>query len=337
MYVDHWGEIHPPSPPGPEKKKPLTPESLAAKGVGVPELADIGQKLCRYGTAKARNRAMAGFLASLGTRATNDPLRKLSANLYACASTLGFRHYLEAKQTLLHSGMFCKAHLLCPVCAIRRGVKTLQKYHQRAVHLADAFDFYLVTLTVKNGDDLAERHRHLKNAFKRLRTRGRDGYGEWSRVAGAVWSTEFTFSAESGWHPHLHVLVALPKGEPPIRYGQGSQLALDWLAVTGDSFIVHSARIKGEADDLADSLCEVLKYALKFADLPLEKNWDAYLALRGKRLLQSSGCFFGLDVPPGDDLLDELLHGPYVDFWFKYGSTGYLLTPEPQGTFHTNQ
>lgn len=332
MLVDQWGEIHPP-PHHPEKTKPLTPESLAAKGVGVPEQADqIGQKLCRYGTAKARNRQMAGYIAGLSTGSSNDPRRRLSATLYDCASTLGFRLYLESQRTTLHSGQFCKAHLLCPVCAIRRGVKTLRNYHERALFLAEKFDFHLVTLTVKNGPDLHERFTHLKHSFKRLRTRGRDGYGVWSRVAGAIWSTEFTHSEENGWHPHLHMLVAVPKGEEPIRYGKGSQLALDWQAVTGDSFIVHAARVKGEGDDLASSLCEVLKYALKFSSLDLAKNWDAYLALKGKRLLQSSGVFFGLDLPESDPLTDDPLDGPYLDFWFRYGSAGYLPVASPVDT-----
>ncbi len=334
MYVDQWGEIHPPPDPirEAEKKEPLTPESLAAKGVEVPEQAAIGQKLSRYGTAKARNRQMAGFIVGLSTSSSNDPRRKLSRDLYDCASTLGFRFYLESKLTTLNSGQFCKKHLLCPVCAIRRGVKTLRTYHERATFLASQFDFYLVTLTVKNGPDLYERYNHLKHSFKRLRTRGRDGYGEWSRVAGAVWSTEFTYSDEHGWHPHLHMLVAVPKGESPIRYGQGSQLAIDWQAVTGDSFIVHSARVKGKGDELASSLCEVLKYALKFSDLDLAKNWDAYQALKGKRLLQACGVFYGLDVPEDDPLTDDPLDGPYLELWFRYGSGGYLPVASPVDT-----
>ena len=339
MYVDQWGVIHPLAPPpgDAEKAKPLTPECLAAEGVGVPELADIGQKLCRYGTAKARNRQMAGHIVGLSTKASSDPRRKLAQNLYDCASVLTFRHYLEARKTLLHSGQFCKAHLLCPVCAIRRGVKTLRNYHARALHLADRYDFHLVTLTVKNGEDLHERYSHLKHAFKRLRDRGKKGYGEWSRVAGAIWSTEFTYSPEQGWHPHLHILVAVDKGEAPIRYGKGSQLALDWLAVTKDSYIVHSARVNGEGEALAASLCEVLKYALKFADLTLEKNWDAYLALKGKRLLQSSGVFFGLELPEDADLADDPLDGPYIDLWFRYGANGYLPMQAPVVIFSTNR
>jgi len=320
MFVDEWGEIHP--PPEPEKAKPLDPDSLAALGIEVPELSDIGLIVKRYGTAKARNRQMAGFLVESSTRSTNDPYRVLSDKLYKCASWLDFRHYIETKRTLLHSTITCKKHLLCPVCAIRRGAKTLKKYHEKALFLAPDFDFYLITLTVKNGPDLFERYQHLKGAFKRLRNRGKKGYGLFSMVEGAVWSIEFTKSAE-GWHPHIHMIVAVPKGEEAIRWGEGSRLASDWLSVTGDSFITHAKRMGGEGDDLAASLCEVLKYALKFSDLDLADNLAAYEALRGKRLIQASGCFYGLELPEDDDLLEDALDGPYVTLFFKYGASGY--------------
>lgn len=334
MYVDQWGEIHPLT--GPEKEKPLEPSQLGGtEELGVDALADIGQKIKRYGTAKARNRAMAGFLVSLVGQVASGhkhPYRRLSDALYDCASWMEWRHYPETGDTRVHRASLCKKHLLCPVCAIRRGAKNLAKYHEKALLLADSHDFYAMALTVKNGPDLYERYLHLKHSFKRLRTRGRDGSGVWSGVDGAIWSTEFTHSKETGWHPHLHLLIAVPKGSAPIRYGKGSQLALDWESVTGDSFITHVGSNLADSGDLAGGLCEVLKYALKFGDLDLVSNLEAYEALRGKRLLQSSGCFFGLELPESDDLLDEPLDEHYITMFFRYTSSGYRLdgVPSPQ-------
>lgn len=323
MYVDQWGEIHPLT--SPEKEKPLEPSQLGGtEEIGVDQLSDIGQKIKRYGTAKARNREMAGFLAQKSTPGTNDVYSRLSRNLYDCSSWLLFHHYLETGNTKLVRGISCKKHLLCPVCAIRRGSKLLRRYHELCTHLEDKFDFYLTTFTVKNGHDLWERQSHLKHSFKRLRTRGRDGYGEWARVAGAIWSIEFTKSAE-GWHPHIHSIAAIPKGEAPIRYGKGSQLAMDWENITGDSFIVHAARIGSGDQAVAAGLCEVLKYAVKFSDLDLADNLDAYQVLRGKRLIQASGCFYGLELPEDDDLLEEPEDGAFLELFFRYGSTGYKL------------
>lgn len=322
MHVDQWGEIHPLT--SPEKEKPLEPCELGGnEELGVEALSDIGQKIKRYGTAKARNRQMAAFLLQSSTESSNDLHRRLSVKLYDCASTMQWRHYTQTETTRLHRATSCKKHLLCPVCAIRRGAKTLRNYHERAMHLAGEFDFYPMALTVKNGPDLWERFLHLKNAFKRLRQRGQKGYGVWAGVSGAVWSTEFTFSPSTGWHPHLHILLAVPKGSARIRYGEGSQLALDWLAVTGDSFITHVGENLSSSGDLAGGLCEVLKYALKFSDLDLANNLHAYHTLRGKRLIQSSGCFFGLELPEDDDLNEEPDDGPYIDLFFKYTSTGY--------------
>jgi hypothetical protein len=75
--------------------------------------------------------------------------------------------------------------------------------------------------------------------------------------------------------------------------------------------------------DLASGLCEVLKYALKFSDLDLAKNLLAYETLKGKRLTQASGCFYGLEIPEDDDLNDEPEDGPYVELFFSYTSKGY--------------
>lgn len=324
MFIDQWGEIHPLATS--EKEKPLEPSQLGGnEELGVEALSEIGRKVERYGTAKARNRQMAGFLAQSSPSRTNDAYKRLSRQMYDCASWLEFHRYAQSGEIKLARASLCKKHLLCPVCAIRRGVRTLANYHKRALHLAPQHDFYLVTLTVKNGPDLFERFQHLKHSFKRLRARGKKGYGVWSAVDGAIWSTEFTKS-QAGWHPHLHVIAALPKGETPIRYGEGSRLRQDWETITGDSFITHAQLIKGTDEELASGLCEVLKYALKFSDLTLADNLAAYEVLKGKRLVQASGCFYGLELPEDDSLLDEPLDEEYEVLFFKYGASGYRLS-----------
>lgn len=321
MFVDEWGEIHPAPPP--EKANPLTPESLAAEGVGGSERAEHEARLRRYGTAKARNREMAAYLCQRAADDPHGPYRRLSDALYSCASWLEFHRYLASGRTALIRACTCKKHLLCPVCAIRRGGKTLRRYMERAQYLAAEHDFHLVTLTVKNGPDLGERYRHLKSGLRRLRTRARDGYGPLWHARGMLWSYEFTRGRDDGWHPHVHMVVAVPRGSLPIAYGQGSALAHQWQQITGDSFIVHAAPIAG--GDLVGGFCEVLKYALKFSGLSLPDNLQAHLTLQGKRLVQSSGCFYGLDLPESDDLADDPEDGPYEVLFYRYGSSGYQL------------
>ncbi|WP_371928116.1 protein rep, partial [Pseudomonas sp. FSL R10-0056] len=77
----------------------------------------------------------------------------------------------------LHSATFCKQHLVCPLCAIRRGAKALGAYLSRwQVIQTERPDLrpYLLTLTVRNGPDLAERQAHLSHSLKRLMHHRRD-------------------------------------------------------------------------------------------------------------------------------------------------------------------
>ena len=58
----------------------------------------------------------------------------------------------------------------------------------------------LITLTVKNGSDLAERSEHLMKSFRTLLERRRDyekkgrGFNEFCKVQGAMYSYENTFN-----------------------------------------------------------------------------------------------------------------------------------------------
>lgn len=311
----------------PEKGKPPEPESLAASVLGVSEAAELGARLKRYGTAKDRARAMAGFLCGVATASPTwqaRDLRRLSHRLYECGSFLAFRHYLDHGKTLLTRSSSCQVHMLCPLCAIRRAGRMLRRYHELLAFLGDRFDLHLVTLTVKNGDDLAERFRHLRSSHRRLHERARKGYGALAPMAGALWSYELTKS-EHGWHPHAHGIVCMPKGHPPISWGEGSQLRADWEGATGDSFIVHATPIAGAGDELVASLAEVLKYALKFSGLGLADNWAAYQTLKGARLISSWGVLYGLHIPEDLALDDPELDGPYIEWLFRYGSAGYRL------------
>jgi len=316
-------------PPDPKKTNPLIPDSLAAEGTGDGD-RNLAARLGRYGTAKTRNHQMAGYLLGVGEDA-------LSHRMYRCGNYLHFREWLaHGGKMTLHAGHFCQVGLMCPLCAIRRGAKMLRRYVERASFIARTHDLWLVTLTVKNGPDLAERFDHLKHSLKRLRIRARDGYGAMARSDGALWSTEFT-KRETGWHPHVHMVWAVPKGQDPIRWGAGSQLSADWQAITGDSFITHAAPIRADDQDkLINAFCEVLKYALKFSGLTLEENYHAYKTLKGKRLISSCGIWWGLEIPDSARLEDDPMDGPYIEHIYRFmGSKGYVLDDVFMGTEKT--
>ncbi|WP_264973583.1 protein rep, partial [Pseudomonas aeruginosa] len=134
---------------------------------------------------------------------------KARAGLSACGEWLHFREYYTVDKIRLHAASFCKQHLICPLCAIRRGAKALAAYLARyEVIRAERPDLspYLVTLTVKNGPDLAERFQHLHESLRLLLARRRrfdagSRGAPWTELClaeGAVYTFEVT-NKGNGW------------------------------------------------------------------------------------------------------------------------------------------
>lgn len=241
---------------------------------------------------------------------------KLGNKLAKCGSYLHFRDYYTVGKVRLHSAQFCKKHLLCPLCAIRRGAKMVKAYLDRLEVIKRSesdLKAFLVTLTVKDGEDLLERFEHLQRSVHKLhKTRtGKGQYSEACKAQGAVWSYEFKRGNNSGkWHPHVHA-VWLCKEKPDAK-----ALSAQWKKITGDSFIVDVTPFHNQ-DDVVSGFLEVFKYAVKFSDLPLADNWKGFEALQGKRLIASFGLFRGVEVP--EDLTDEKLDDlPYLDLLFRF-------------------
>lgn len=315
-------------PPDARKAKPPKLGGVA----GVSGINTLRQDVESYGTRKRRTNATGRYLAGSG-------VDRISHRLLRCANHLNWRWYPEQDQRVLNGAKFCQLHLLCPNCAHRRASRQGAKVHEKLAHLADQFDYWFVTLTVANGSDLLERYRHLVKSFGTLRNlarnhaRGKGRFVELSRAQGLVWAYEFTHSEETGWHPHIHMIAALPKGSAPIRWGvhpitgEISQLRTDWHAVTGDSIITHARPV-----DMADphkAVCELVKYSLKFSDLSIPDAVEAWDSLSGKKLCESSGALRGVDLPEEDALLDDLLTGEYHDFLFKWHGDAYTLVGHP--------
>lgn len=300
------------------KENPLNVGSLAAEtNQGADDAAVLPGRLDRYSKAHHRAVEMAHY-------ASRHAEVKLSQNLHRCGSYLLFRDYFTVGKVRLHAAKFCNKHLLCPLCAIRRGAKLVQAYMARLAHLTAAdgdLKPYMVTLTVRDGESLPERFKHLCGSVQKLnRMRSRDRqYSEACKASAAVWSYEFKRGKNSGqWHPHMHA-VWLCK-TPPDQQALSEQ----WRQITGDSFVVD-VRPFHDSDDVLTGFLEVFKYALKFSDLPLDDNWTAFLALRGKRLVASFGDFRGLDIDLSltDEPLDEL---PFIEMLYRFvQGVGYSL------------
>jgi len=304
------------------KKTPGNPSNLAdGEFTGAHEARLLGERIARYGVAHARSQAMLEHLREAPSHASI----KTAAGLATCGNYLHFREYFTVGKVRLHSASFCRQHLVCPLCAIRRGAKALGAYLTRwQVLQQDRPDLrpYLLTLTVKNGDDLEERQAHLSKSLRKLLTHRRHFNGgiprapwtELCKAEGAVYTLELTNKGK-GWHPHCHMIV-LATSQP-----SQTDLSAEWHKITGDSMVVDCRPILG---DPVEGFMEVFKYAVKFSDLTLADNWHAAQILKGKRLLNSLGLFRGVDIP--EAMLDEPLDGlPYLDRFYRYLGDEYQL------------
>ena len=313
-----------------KKKTPVNETNLAGGSfTGVDDAELLGERITRYGQAHARSLLMLEHLRAAPSLAST----RTAAGLASCGNYLHFREYFTVGKVRLHNATFCKQHLVCPLCAIRRGAKALGAYLTRWQVIQQErpeLRPYLLTLTVKNGDDLEERQAHLTKSLRKLMDHRRNfnsgvpraPWTELCKAQGGVYTLELTNKGK-GWHPHCHMIV-LASSQP-----SQSDLSAEWLRITGDSMIVDCRPITG---DPSEGFMEVFKYAVKFSDLTLEDNWHAAQILKGKRLLNSFGLFRGVEIP--DSLLDEPLDElPYWDRFYRYLGGEYQFTGEAPKSF----
>ena len=265
----------------------------------------------------------------------------------ACGHYLLFRNYYQLGETKLVKAHTCQIHLLCPLCAHNRAAKSVRAYVDRFEVIRKAkprLKPVLITLTVKNGEDLNERFEHLKSAFKNLMDRRRDwkkkarGHVEFCKIQGAVYSYEVTKN-DTGWHPHLHMFALLDD------WIDQDMLSAEWLEATGDSMIVDVRRVRPKTQMIngqqisghAKAFCEVFKYAMKFSDMSHLDTLAAFITLRGKRLTGSIGCFRGVVVPKGLEDVIDVKDQPYLELLYKFKTNaGYTLAavqavdPDPE-------
>lgn len=300
----------------PGMKNPSTTESLAAEvSRGTVGYKGMPEKLKRYSTARLRALEMTEYC-----NVRQDV--KMSNKLSNCANYLVFRHYFRVDEVRLHAAQFCKKHLLCPMCAIRRGAKMLKAYLDKYQQVSQKFPMltpYLVTLTVKNGPDLSERMQHLRASMRKMTQQRRDALKgqlsiEFAKSAGGFHSVEVT-NRGNGWHPHVH-MIWLCNDKP-----NQALLSKEWEAITGDSYIVDVRPLH----DPVEGFLEVCKYALKFSDLSLADNYHAFEVMSKMRLIDSHGVLRGVKIP--DNLLDEILQSePYLELFYRYLNGTYHQT-----------
>ena len=303
-------------------------------------------KLDRYGKAKAHQVAVGEYIK-------DDPLfRKEYQALLECGDFLHFRHWESLGLYRLIGGCSCKKHLLCCLCALRRSARQVQEYEAKIKQLLVEHPDWvpvLITRTIKNGPDLDERYKHFIGAHKKLMRRRRNALSAKKirlkdcsvlrHVHGSAGSYEFKLGKNSGmWHPHSHEIALLDssvvfqeeerKGkvvQVPVEFEE--QLAEEWFQATGDSYIVDVRRLEVGSEDFLKGVCEAFKYALKFTDLEIPDQVEAYRVLKGRRLVYSYGALWGVKVSDSIvDTVEEFLElVPYVDYVYRFAEGQYKL------------
>lgn len=294
-----------------EKINPREAALAGETSKGSEKISGLSTRLNRYSKAREHAIEFSEWLIDNGEG-------MLGAYLEFCGNWLEFRHYYTVDQVRLSRASFCKKHLLCNLCAMRRGAKQLKSYLDRYEVIQSqetALRASMVTLTVQNGENLGERFTHLYEGVRLLNKRRRntklrgDSRSEWSKVLGLVGTYETTNKGK-GWHPHTHMIV--------LHREDIDQTALsgEWHGITGDSFVVDVRSLQ-HPDEPARDFVEVFKYALKFSDLSHRHHLKAFKYFSGRRLIFSAGLFRGVKVPKAltDEPLEDL---PYIELFYRY-------------------
>ena len=317
-------------------KKPLLSGDLAVgdnKGLESAKADQHRDRITRFATLKHRAKNQENYLFTLAKFKENyekdvkneESLEALKSaqKLNECGNYLLFKNFYTIGEVKLAKLRTCGQHLLCPFCAAIRASRAIQRYVERIDQVLQEnrkLKPVLITLTVKNGSDLAERSEHLMKSFRTLLERRRDyekkgrGFNEFCKVQGAMYSYENTFNEKTvEWHPHIHMFALVDQWIDQQEFSEY------WHSITGDSMVLDVRRVKKEkGHGYSKAAAEVCKYALKFGDLSVEKTWEAFKVLKGKRLTGSFGLLWGVKIPDTmtDDMPDEDL--PYLEMLYKF-------------------
>ena len=313
-----------------DNKKAHNSDALAGDELQALQSANADQhrdRISRFGLLKHRSKLQEQYLWTQVDfkveSETSIKALKAATKLKGCGQFLLFRNYYTIDQIKLEKFHVCGQHLLCPMCAGIRAARSMNRYIQRIEEIMRQnrkLKPVLITLTVKNGEDLKERFEHLTGSFKTLLQRYRDfkkkgrGFNQFCKIDGGFYTTEYTFNNKTNqWHPHIHIFALLND------WIDQEELAETWHDITLDSYIVDVRRVrKTKEEGYSKAVAEVCKYALKFSDLSTEKTFQAFLTLKGKRLTGSFGSMHGVKIPEKatDDMPTEEL--PYLELLYRF-------------------
>lgn len=225
-----------------------------------------------------------------------------------CGSGCWVQH--SASRGAFRTSSNCCKSRWCVPCGVARAARLR---HSVQAELKEWERVRFVTLTLRHSNTpLADQIDRLQRSFRELRRRP-----EWaSAVDGAAAFLEIKISSRDGlWHPHLHIITV-------GRWLDRRTLSAAWHAVTGDSSIVDI--------QLAKSPAGVASYVVKYVTKPVDGSVvsspdrldEAVVALKGRRLVNGSGCLRKIS----DDAVAD-----GVDDWHTIGRLDDLINDARRG------
>jgi hypothetical protein len=138
----------------------------------------------------------------------------------------------------------------------------------------------MITLTIKNVDDLRLGINHLLKSFEKLRSKRM-----WKdRVEGGIRVMEVTLGRDRKWHPHLHLIVQC--GYIPLEQLQATWQVCKGVDPKNNDGSTHIGTFEGEAD---------IFYCTSYLNKPgFPEEFLDYVndCLKGRRLFASFGTFW---------------------------------------------
>lgn len=294
-------------------------------------------------------------------------LTKKAERMYDCGNYLVFK--LKDSRLKLYQAYFCKARL-CPMCNWRRSLKIAfqNKKIIRTLNEREKVKWVFLTLTVRNveGNELKNTMDQMTKAWNRFA-----GYAKFKKsVKGYFRAMEVTrnWDKESEWygtyHPHFHVLLAVPTNYFTKNYIKQSEWTSMWQRAMKLDYtpIVHVAKVKPktESSDFVEiedeikkiiaeqnAIFEVSKYPVKDTDVirgnkvtseNVQTVKDLDTALAYKRLISYGGLLkkihkeLNLDDAEDGDLIhidednDEVANGAVnVMAYWHIGLNNYVI------------
>ncbi len=313
-------------------------------GFSYSRIDGVPRKVERLGRAKAYTQTFVDYALALEENQGACSIYDKLASAKRCADPLVIQRWPGNDHYAFRS-FFCHRHLLCLGCAIQRGSRELSRAMQRIELMGGLEDrySYMLTMTIKNGPDLAERYDHLTRSlhFLRQARRSRKHATSFNLISGAMSSLEFKRGKDSLWHPHVHMFITSESELPVVKTPGFSDdkdvwrwpaLSEEWKRITGDSYILECHPVHADSElGLIKPLCEIFKYAVKVNQLDHVDRLDAYRALTGRRLLSTIGDFYGVGIDSPvtkfarKEKLEGLSSGDFDVLTYDFRGDGYSL------------